>query len=89
MEFCVDESCGKCIPCRAGTVQLYRLLDCISKGRGGKEELKRLEELCFMVRQTSLCGLGQTAPNPVVSTLRYFRDEYESLLTEGKEVCDA
>ena len=89
MEFCVDESCGKCIPCRAGTVQLHSLLDGISKGAGDSTDLKTLEELCYMVRHTSLCGLGQTAPNPVLSTLRYFRDEYESLLTDGKEVADA
>jgi len=85
MEFCVEESCGKCIPCRAGTVQLHRLLECIGRGHGSPGDLKRLEDLCYMVRHTSLCGLGQTAPNPVLSTLRYFRDEYESLLADGAE----
>jgi bidirectional [NiFe] hydrogenase diaphorase subunit len=80
MEFCMDESCGKCIPCRAGTVQMHRLLDRIARGEASDIELKRLEQLCGMVRETSLCGLGQTAPNPVLSTLRYFRHEYESLL---------
>jgi bidirectional [NiFe] hydrogenase diaphorase subunit len=80
MEFCMDESCGKCIPCRAGTVQMHRLLSRILDGSAGEEELNRLEALCDMVKHTSLCGLGQTAPNPTVSTLRYFRDEYESRL---------
>jgi bidirectional [NiFe] hydrogenase diaphorase subunit len=80
MEFCMDESCGKCIPCRAGTVQMHRLLSRILDGSAGEEELRRLESLCDMVKHTSLCGLGQTAPNPTVSTLRYFRHEYESRL---------
>ena len=83
MEFCMDESCGKCIPCRAGTVQLHRLLQRIGSGSAGEEELERLEMLCDMVRNTSLCGLGQAAPNPTLSTLRYFRDEYESKLHSG------
>jgi bidirectional [NiFe] hydrogenase diaphorase subunit len=78
MEFCMDESCGKCIPCRAGTVQMHRLLERILDGSAGPAELDRLEKLCDMVRNTSLCGLGQTAPNPTLSTLRYFRQEYES-----------
>lgn len=76
MEFCRDESCGKCIPCRAGTVQMYHLLDTIQQNRGTLEDLQLLEELCEVVKATSLCGLGQTAPNPVLSTLKYFRDEY-------------
>jgi bidirectional [NiFe] hydrogenase diaphorase subunit len=80
MEFCKDESCGKCIPCRAGTVQLLNLLTKITRKKAGKADLEQLIQLCHMVRDTSLCGLGQTAPNPVLSTLRYFRDEYESLL---------
>jgi bidirectional [NiFe] hydrogenase diaphorase subunit len=83
MEFCMDESCGKCIPCRAGTVQLHRLLTHILNGSAGDDDLKRLEALCHMVRDTSLCGLGQTAPNPTLSTLRYFRREYEALLKPG------
>lgn len=83
MEFCMDESCGKCIPCRAGTVQMHRLLVRILEGSAGPEELRRLEALCDMVRNTSLCGLGQTAPNPTLSTLRYFRHEYESRLGTG------
>ncbi|MBX3736183.1 MAG: SLBB domain-containing protein [Candidatus Didemnitutus sp.] len=80
MEFCRDESCGKCIPCRAGTVQMHQILNKIIERRATAEDLKQLEELCDMVRQTSLCGLGQTAPNPVLSTLRFFRHEYEELL---------
>jgi len=80
MEFCKDESCGKCIPCRAGTVQLYRILDRIVQGQGTSAEIAKLEALCDMVKHTSLCGLGQSAPNPVLSTLRYFRHEYEALV---------
>lgn len=80
MEFCRDESCGKCIPCRAGTVQMHMLLNKIIERKAGQADLAMLESLCGLVGQTSLCGLGQTAPNPVMSTLRYFRDEYTSLL---------
>ncbi|MDZ8025342.1 MAG: NuoF family protein [Nostoc sp. DedQUE11] len=80
MEFCMDESCGKCIPCRVGTVQLYKLLTKISEGKASFTDLELLEELCDMVKHTSLCGLGQSAPNPVFSTLRYFRDEYLTLI---------
>ncbi len=80
MEFCMDESCGKCIPCRAGTVQMHHLLDKIIGGRATASDLAKLEELCDMVKSTSLCGLGQTAPNPTLSTLRYFRHEYKVLL---------
>ncbi len=80
MEFCMDESCGKCIPCRAGTVQMHNLLDKILKRKGTARDLAKLEELCDMVKNTSLCGLGQTAPNPTLSTLRFFRNEYEELL---------
>ncbi len=80
MEFCVDESCGKCIPCRAGTVQMHQLLTKIIDRRATAADLAQLEELCDMVKHTSLCGLGQTAPNPVLSTLRFFRHEYEELL---------
>jgi bidirectional [NiFe] hydrogenase diaphorase subunit len=80
MEFCMDESCGKCIPCRAGTVQMHNLLDKILKRKATQRDLVKLEELCDMVKNTSLCGLGQTAPNPTLSTLRFFRNEYESLL---------
>jgi len=80
MEFCMDESCGKCIPCRAGTVQMYQLLTKILSRKATATDLQKLEELCDMVRHTSLCGLGQTAPNPVMSTLRFFRNEYLELL---------
>ncbi|MGO8764949.1 MAG: NADH-quinone oxidoreductase subunit NuoF [Limisphaerales bacterium] len=80
MEFCVDESCGKCVPCRAGTVQMLHLLEKILNRKATARDLAKLEELCDMVRNTSLCGLGQTAPNPTLSTLRFFRNEYEELL---------
>ncbi len=80
MEFCMDESCGKCIPCRAGTVQMHNILDKIVNRKATARDLAKLEELCDMVRNTSLCGLGQTAPNPTLSTLRFFRNEYEALL---------
>jgi bidirectional [NiFe] hydrogenase diaphorase subunit len=83
MEFCMDESCGKCIPCRAGTVQLHRILDRIVRGAGTPADIERLEALCDMVKHTSLCGLGQAAPNPVLSTLRYFRNEYDGLVKQG------
>jgi bidirectional [NiFe] hydrogenase diaphorase subunit len=83
MEFCKDESCGKCVPCRVGTVQMHGLLTKILGGAAGPEDLQRLEALGAMVRDTSLCGLGQTAPNPTQSTLRYFRHEYERLLKPG------
>jgi bidirectional [NiFe] hydrogenase diaphorase subunit len=83
MQFCMDESCGKCIPCRAGTVQLYRLLTRILEGKAGAEDVRQLESLCDMVKHASLCGLGQAAPNPTLSTLRYFRHEYEALLKPG------
>ncbi|MBI2805834.1 MAG: NADH-quinone oxidoreductase subunit NuoF [Planctomycetes bacterium] len=84
MEFCMDESCGKCIPCRAGTVQMYRLLSRIVAGDASPAEVKQLEMLCDMVKHTSLCGLGQSAPNPVLSTLRYFRPEYDRALKNGR-----
>ncbi len=76
MEFCMTESCGKCIPCRAGTAQMYTLLTRISNGTGTMDDLELLELLCTTVKEASLCGLGQTAPNPVLSTLKYFRHEY-------------
>ncbi|MBE6930333.1 MAG: NADH-quinone oxidoreductase subunit NuoF [Ruminococcaceae bacterium] len=76
LEFTMDESCGKCTPCRIGTKRLYELLDKITKGQGTMEDLDKMEELCNYIKANSLCGLGQTAPNPVLSTLRYFRDEY-------------
>ena len=76
LEFTVDESCGKCTPCRVGTKRLYEMLDKVTKGQGTLEDLDKMEELCYHIKANSLCGLGQTAPNPVLSTLRYFRDEY-------------
>jgi len=76
MEFCMAESCGKCIPCRAGTAQMFELLSRMTKGTATNRDLELLEDLCELVSSTSLCGLGQSAPNPVLSTLRYFREEY-------------
>ncbi|MBN1333641.1 MAG: 4Fe-4S binding protein, partial [Synergistales bacterium] len=78
LEFTQRESCGKCTPCREGTKQMLLLLEKISKGQGTMEDLQTLEDLANMVKEMSLCGLGQTAPNPVLTTLRYFRDEYEA-----------
>lgn len=78
MDFCREESCGKCIPCRAGTVQMHRMLSRFADQQAGPGELVQLEELADMVKHTSLCGLGQSAPNPVLSTLRHFRSEYEN-----------
>ncbi len=80
MEFCMTESCGKCVPCRVGTVHMHNLLDKFSRREATPRDLDLLEELCDMVRNTSLCGLGQTAPNPVMSTLRYFRNEYDDCM---------
>jgi bidirectional [NiFe] hydrogenase diaphorase subunit len=82
MDFCVDESCGKCIPCRVGTVQIGKLLDKLIAGDGSPEDLEKLESICEIVRTTSLCGLGQSAPNPVLSTLKYFRNEYDDLVQQ-------
>ena len=76
LEFTVDESCGKCSPCRIGTKRLYEMLDKITSGKAEMEDLDKLEELCYAIKESALCGLGQTAPNPVLSTLRYFKDEY-------------
>jgi len=87
MDFCRDESCGKCIPCRVGTVELYMLLDKISRGEAELADLTTLERLADMVKSTSLCGLGQSAPNPIFSTLRYFKDEYLSHIED--RICPA
>ena len=84
LEFTVDESCGKCTPCRMGTVRLLELLNKITSGKGEMEDIDRLEELCEYIKTGSLCGLGQTAPNPVLSTLRYFRDEYVAHVRDKK-----
>lgn len=84
LEFTVDESCGKCTPCRVGTRRLLEILDKIISGNGEMEDLDRLEELCAYIKQGSLCGLGQTAPNPVIATLKYFRDEYVAHIVDKK-----
>jgi len=84
MEFIQEESCGKCTPCREGTRRLLELLKKITEGRGEPEDIDTMEELCGVIRETALCGLGQTGPNPVLSTLRYFRDEYEAHIYERR-----
>ena len=84
LEFTVDESCGKCAPCRIGTKRLLEILEKITDGRGTLEDIDRLEELANYIKSASLCGLGQTAPNPVLSTLRYFRDEYVAHVVDKK-----
>jgi bidirectional [NiFe] hydrogenase diaphorase subunit len=84
VEFCMSESCGKCVPCRVGAVQLYRTLDRIRSGNGKSEDFQVLEELCDLLKTTSLCGLGQTAPNPVMSTLKYFRDDYRAHIEDKR-----
>jgi bidirectional [NiFe] hydrogenase diaphorase subunit len=84
MGFCMAESCGKCVPCRVGTAQMYDLLHKITEGAATMGDLALLEELCNVVKHTSLCGLGQSAPNPVNSTLRYFRDEYEAHILDRR-----
>jgi bidirectional [NiFe] hydrogenase diaphorase subunit len=84
MEFCMSESCGKCIPCRVGTHQMHELLDRLCKKQGTEKDLALLRELCDVVKNTSLCGLGQTAPNPVLSTLRYFENEYRDLIAVAR-----
>lgn len=84
LEFTVDESCGKCTACRIGTKRMYEILDRITKGNGTLEDIDKLEDLCYYIKENSLCGLGQTAPNPVLSTLRYFRDEYIAHVVDKK-----
>ena len=84
LEFTVDESCGKCTPCRVGTKRLLEILNKITSGNGTLEDIDRLEELCYYIKENSLCGLGQTAPNPVLSTLKYYRDEYIAHVTENR-----
>ena len=80
MEFCRGETCGKCVPCRTGTVQLYQMLTKILNQQATPADIEKMKQLSEMVKATSLCGLGQTAPNPVLSTLRYFPEEYTALL---------
>ncbi|MBO4878391.1 MAG: NADH-quinone oxidoreductase subunit NuoF [Ruminococcus sp.] len=84
LEFTVDESCGKCTPCRIGTKRMWEILDKITKGKGTLEDLDKLEELAYHVKANSLCGLGQTAPNPILSTLRCFKDEYIAHVVDKK-----
>lgn len=92
MEFTQDESCGKCVPCRVGTRRILDLLERICDGKGVDGDIERLETLCDQVRRNSLCGLGQGAPNPVISTLKHFRHEYEAHIYEKRcpaKVCRA
>lgn len=84
LDFTVDESCGKCVPCREGTKRMCELLDKITEGKGTMEDLDTLESLAYSIKDSSLCGLGQTAPNPVLSTLKHFRDEYEAHVLDQK-----
>ena len=84
LEFTVDESCGKCTPCRVGTQRLLEMLTKITEGKATLEDLDRMEELCYYIKKNALCGLGQTAPNPVLSTLRFFRDEYVAHIVDKK-----
>ncbi len=84
LEFTVDESCGKCTPCRIGTRRLLEMLTKITEGKATLEDLDKMEELCYYIKDNSLCGLGQTAPNPVLSTLKYFRDEYIAHVVDKK-----
>lgn len=84
LDFTVDESCGKCVPCRVGTKRMLELLEKITSGNGALEDIDKLEELAYSIKASALCGLGQTAPNPVLSTLRYFRHEYEAHVIDKK-----
>ena len=84
LDFTVDESCGKCTPCRVGTKRLLEILDKITSGKGTMEDLDRLEQLCYYIKANSACGLGQTAPNPVLATLKFFRHEYEAHVKDKK-----
>ncbi|MCC8123461.1 MAG: NADH-quinone oxidoreductase subunit NuoF [Oscillospiraceae bacterium] len=84
LDFVVDESCGKCTPCRIGTKRLYDLLDKITRGEGEMEDLDTIEELCYHLKDSALCALGQSAPNPVLSTLKHFREEYEAHIIEKR-----
>lgn len=84
LQFTVDESCGKCTPCRIGTKRLLEILNKITEGNGTLDDLKKMEDLCYYIKENALCGLGQTAPNPVLSTLRYFKDEYIAHVVDKK-----
>jgi NADH:ubiquinone oxidoreductase subunit F (NADH-binding) len=83
-EFCVEESCGRCTPCRAGLIRVKEIYDRITEGNGKMEDIQTLEKTEVFIRDASLCGLGQTAPNPVLTTLRYFKDEYVQHIMEKK-----
>jgi len=92
MDFCQDESCGKCVPCRVGTKKMLDILTDICEGRGKEGDIELLEEMAAVIKDSALCGLGQTAPNPVLSTIRYFRDEYEAHIRDKRcpaSVCSA
>ncbi len=84
LDFTVDESCGKCTPCRIGTRRMLEILERITEGKGEDGDIEKLETLAKNIKASALCGLGQTAPNPVLSTLRYFRDEYEAHIYEKR-----
>jgi NADH:ubiquinone oxidoreductase subunit F (NADH-binding) len=84
IDFTQDESCGKCTPCREGTLRLMEKLQAITEGQGSEEDIDKLVKMSEIIKKTSLCGLGQTAPNPVLSTIRYFRDEYVAHVRDGK-----
>jgi NADH:ubiquinone oxidoreductase subunit F (NADH-binding)/Pyruvate/2-oxoacid:ferredoxin oxidoreductase delta subunit len=84
IDFTQDESCGKCTPCREGTLRLMEKLQAITEGQGSEEDIDKLVKMSEIIKKTSLCGLGQTAPNPVLSTIRYFRDEYLAHVRDGK-----
>ena len=84
LKFCVDESCGKCAPCRVGGFQLLQLLDKIARGSGKPEDVEQLRRISIAMQKASLCGLGQTAANPVLSTLKYFEDEYRAYIEGGR-----
>ena len=84
LEFIVDESCGKCTPCRIGNKRLYEMLEKITEGKAVPEDLEKIEKLSAYIRENSLCGLGQTAPNPVLSTLKHFRGEYDAHVRDRK-----
>jgi len=88
LDFVVDESCGKCSPCRIGTKRMYEIIDNISNGQGKEGDIELLIELATTIKATALCGLGQTAPNPVLSTIRYFRNEYEEHIKDKKCACN-
>jgi bidirectional [NiFe] hydrogenase diaphorase subunit len=89
MEFCMTESCGKCVPCRVGTRQIYDILGKITGNSATIDDLTMLKDLCDLIKKTSLCGLGQSAPNPVLTTLKYFRNEYLAHIHDRKCLAEA